>query len=509
MKKIFTLVLLLSALFVAGTAKADTFKSGKFTFYIYENNRCAVYYFSDYSATDVEVPATATDDNGQEYTVIGIDEFGMGWGAFKTVKLPDTLEYIEAGGFSSCTSLQEITIPAKVTLIGNKAFAKCTSLTAINVAEDSETFASVDGALFNKDKDQLLLYPCGKSGAFTIPEGVTAIADLAFNTCKSLTEVSFPSTLKSIGESAFEGCTSIEEIKLPEGLETIGNSAFIDDYAIQSVTIPSTVTSIGKAAFANCSGMTNAVIGASVTTLPSTLFESCTSLESVTLPEGLTTIGDYAFQNCSSLKSVDLLKNVNSIGTRAFYQCAALTAINVVEDNASISSHDGVLYNKDQSKLLVFPAGKAGEYAIQSTCKEIDTDAFWKAINLTSVDIPASMETIGDQAFTYCSALKTVKSHAQTAPTLGEQAFSFIDGGSTLYIPEGTSDSYKDWVGYFSSVDTLNEQSSVITIAADLNNAAATEMYTINGTRVAANATLAPGIYIRRAGNQVQKVIVK
>jgi hypothetical protein len=255
--------------------------------------------------------------------------------------------------------------------------------------------------------------------------------------------------------------------------------------------------------------MTNAVIGASVTTLPSTLFESCTSLESVTLPEGLTTIGDYAFQNCSSLKSVDLLKNVNSIGTRAFYQCAALTAINVVEDNASISSHDGVLYNKDQSKLLVFPAGKAGEYAIQNTCKEIDTDAFWKAINLTSVDIPASMETIGDQAFTYCSALKTVKSHAQTAPTLGEQAFSFIDGGSTLYIPDGTRDSYQNWVGYFGSVDTLNEQSSVITIAADLNNAAATEMYTINGTRVAADATLAPGIYIRRAGNQVQKVIVK
>jgi len=94
----------------------------------------------------------------------------------------------------------------------------------------------------------IVSYPSAK-GAVTIPARVTSIGDRAFIGCTSLPSVTIPSSVKSIGEWSFAGCTSLTSIIISFGVTFIGNSAFLLSPNLASITIPSSVTSIGYGAF--------------------------------------------------------------------------------------------------------------------------------------------------------------------------------------------------------------------------------------------------------------------
>ena len=141
--------------------------------------------------------------------------------------------------FNYCSGLTSIEIPNSVTSIGNYAFSLCGLLTEINVDENNTVYSSIDGVLFNKSQTELIQYPEGKQGSYTIPNSVTSIGDWAFYKCSSLTSVTIGNSVTSIGESAFEGCSGLTSV-------TIGNS----------------VTSIGNYTFADCTGLTSIVIDA-------------------------------------------------------------------------------------------------------------------------------------------------------------------------------------------------------------------------------------------------------
>jgi hypothetical protein len=113
----------------------------------------------------------------------------------------NALTKIPDGAFIECARLTGITIPDSVANIGEEAFAFCTSLTAINVDTSNTTFSSQDGVVYNKNKTTLVVYPEGKTGAFTIPSGITSIGDRTFSECKNLTSVTFQGTIPSSGFS--------------------------------------------------------------------------------------------------------------------------------------------------------------------------------------------------------------------------------------------------------------------------------------------------------------------
>ena len=161
----------------------------------------------------------------------------IGDGAFsscatRSVTLPNNLTQIGTKAFSNCLDLLEIVIPRSVGYIGAGAFSYCTQLAGIQVAEDNPYYCSVDGVLFDKSKTTLMLYPAGKIGRYTVPDGVTCICDSAFSGCTGLSDVTLPRSVTRIGNQAFSGCTGLIRI-----------------------TIPGSVTSIGSNAFAGCSGM--------------------------------------------------------------------------------------------------------------------------------------------------------------------------------------------------------------------------------------------------------------
>lgn len=157
----------------------------------------------------------------------------IGLGAFQHCKklehitLPLALEEIGKQAFSNCESLKDLYIPQSVKKIGLWALEGCKALEKITVDERNTAFCSIDGVLYSGDKTVLIRYPVGRrETAFTVPEGVTEIADSAFLAAPYLETVHLPSTLTVIGDAAFCGCNSLTEIPIPQSVRSIGEDAF-------------------------------------------------------------------------------------------------------------------------------------------------------------------------------------------------------------------------------------------------------------------------------------------
>lgn len=161
--------------------------------------------------------------------------------ALTSVTIPNGVISIGNFAFGSCTGLKSITIPSSVTSIENNIFQDCTGLTNITVDSSNPSFCSESGVLFNKDKTTLIYWPRGKTGSYTIPDGVTAIGDYAFYYCSGLTSVTIPSSVTSIGGSAFQHCTGLTSITIPNSVTSIVNLAFWDCDSLTIVYIPSGV----------------------------------------------------------------------------------------------------------------------------------------------------------------------------------------------------------------------------------------------------------------------------
>lgn len=220
-------------------ASAET--SGDFEYSVDSGNVRITRYIG--SGGPVDIPATI---DGKPVTSIGELAFQQCSG-ITSINIPNSVTSIQQGAFSNCSGLSSITIPSSVTSIENTAFWGCSGLTSINIpssvtsigvnvfygcigltgitVDSSNTsYCSESGVLFNKDKTTLIYYPLGKTGSYTIPDGVTVIEQYAFYCNSKLTSVTIPSSVTSIGESAFQFCSKLTIIYIPNGI-SIGSDA--------------------------------------------------------------------------------------------------------------------------------------------------------------------------------------------------------------------------------------------------------------------------------------------
>ena len=417
-------------------------------------------------------------------------------GSLTSVTIPDSVTYIGYRAFNGCTSLTSITIPDSVTSIGLWAFDGCTGLTNINVNKNNTNYSSINGVLFNKNKTELIAYPAGKSDKnYTIPNSVTSISDYAFFDCTSLTNIAIPDSVTSIGPWAFDGTAWFDNqpdgivyagkvaysykgempentsLTIKDGTKSIADEAFYDfknltsDFKnLTSITIPDSVTSIGNYAFDGCSGLTSVTIPYSVTSIGGSAFSGCSNLTTITIPDSVTSIGNYAFSGCSGLTSVIIPNNVTSIGYFAFHECKNLTSINVNINNTNYSSVNGVLFNKNKTELITYPAGKSDKnYTIPNSVTTINHSAFRSCKNLTSVTIPDKSITIEIGVFSNCSGLTSV-TIPNSVTFIGWSAFSFCENLKDITIPDGITSILSGTFYHCTSLKNISIPDSVTSI---------------------------------------------
>lgn len=163
--------------------------------------------------------------------------------------IPETIEGFPvkmlASVFSENHEITYVKIPASVTSVGLKAFYFCDSLLNIEVDGKNEKFTSVDGVLYSKDKTKLVVFPAGREGKFTVPDGVEVIGDYAFDHCYGLTEINMHNSVTKIGLHAFSFCWNAEKIRLSDRLLSLGAEALSHCDSYTEIHLPATLNSIG------------------------------------------------------------------------------------------------------------------------------------------------------------------------------------------------------------------------------------------------------------------------
>lgn len=198
--------------------------------------------------------------------------------SLSSVTLPDSVQTVGRNAFSNCTGIESVTIGSGVTSVGGNAFKNCSglisvtlgegvqeigdnaffrcgSLTEIQVASLNEAFCSVGGVLLNKSKTELIAFPQGKTGAYSIPLSVTDIRKEAFFD-SSLTSVTVTDSVASVGAKAFWNCDSLTSLTLGGSVKVISDLAFSGCVNLTSLTIPDSVTYISETAFNGCENLT-------------------------------------------------------------------------------------------------------------------------------------------------------------------------------------------------------------------------------------------------------------
>ncbi len=365
----------------------------------------------------VVIPGTT---NGLPITGIGDAAF-FNSSTLTSVTVGTNVAIIADQAFSY-SSLTNVTLPASVTNIAFDSFLDCNHLTAINVATNNPDFSSAAGVLFDQNQTTLIGFPEGKAGSYAVPDSVTNIGVYAFFDSTNLTSVALSTNVSSIEDYAFYDCPGLTAITVNTNNPAYSSVAGVlfdksQGTLIQypagntsiAYTMPDTVTNIGMEAFYGCPNLTSVTLGTNVAIVGDAAFESSPALAGITFPNSVTVIGGDAFAECAGLTNIMIGTGVTNILSQAFLGCPNVTAIAVASGNPAFSSVGGVLFNKNQTALALYPAGSNGtSYVIPDSVTNIVEDAFMDAYNLTGITLGPNVQSIGDSAFEDCYSLTSI-----------------------------------------------------------------------------------------------------
>lgn len=412
--------------------------------------------------------------------------------ALTTVQLNEGLMTLNSGAFYYCPGLKNLSVPATVTELTNAFYGSAIEAFEGPLAEDGGKILVVDGTL-------IAAAPAAELGDYTIPGGVTAIGNYAFEDHPNLTALTVPGTVGQIGDEAFYGCEKLETVTVEEGVLSIGDYAFAycNEYSsegqlvggLKTASLPGSLEEFGDAVFYG-DGMLQGFSGPlaedpsllvfkgelkaialgdrTEITVPSTVkaigvstFAALPGLTKVTLPASVESVGDYAFQSCQNLEEVDIQGNA-TFGVAPFAYCRKLTKF-----SGPMASVDGRCLTKD-GVLFAYAMGSGPEYTIpdgitkiadrafanssivsvtlNDGLKEIGDQAFYYCTQLSAIDVPGSVTRIGKNAFFFCP-VKSITLH-EGLQTIDDSAFYLCGNSSYGGIPEIVIPSTVTSIGY-------------------------------------------------------------
>ena len=254
-------------------------------------------------------------------TRIGNDAFA-GWQNLTSVSICCP---VVGSWFKGSTSIKEVTLGEKVSVIEDNAFSDCTNLQSIEIPDD---VTSIGNYAFQN---------CYSMSTIKIGNSVINIGRNAFKGCSAINEIFIPKSVQTINDNVFKGCTSLNTVIMEdkESELTLGSndsSPLFADCPLDSVYIGRNITyptskEKGYSPFYRNTSLRSVMITDKETEISENEFYGCANLKNVSIGDGVTTIGNWAFSGCSSLDYFSFGSSVKSIGTEAFSDCTAMTKL--------------------------------------------------------------------------------------------------------------------------------------------------------------------------------------
>ena len=222
----------------------------------------------------------------------------------------------------------------------------------------------------------------GEGGSIVVPQGIKKIGCMAFQNCKTVTEITFPEGVTEIKKLAFYRCPALKAIHLPSSLMKIEDMAFRDCTGLKQITCSS-----ANSTFSSIDGF---LIDKNQHRLIAFWDKEKNSCQ---IPDGVKKISSYAFAGAEQLTHIRIPQSVNVLDQFAPSGCKNLKEIHVSDANLSYASRDGALYDKEFRTLLQFPQGLEGSFQIPAGVQKIAAWAFGygrEYSGITSLVIPES-----------------------------------------------------------------------------------------------------------------------
>lgn len=297
------------------------------------------------------------------------------------VIIPNTVINLGGDTFYNCKNLKKITIPESVRFMGNNPFAGCPLL---KLSNESLHFIIINGALMNKRLDTLIYYPINNPNKeYYVLDTIKIIGKHTFFLCDNLEIIHLPKSLLKMENNPFSGCS-----KLKLDNESL-NYHIVDDVIYDKFK-----TSV-------C-GSLNSIDTDCLTLLP------------------VKKINRNSFWNCKGLRKIVFPNTLEDIGYNPFVGC---TNIEFESLTPYYKVVDGVLYNKDMSKLICYPGKLAvGDIHIPESVIKLERGAFSGCNKMTSIHLH-NVNTISKTCFTNCDSLTKVYC-SDLVTYIGEWAFA-------------------------------------------------------------------------------------
>ena len=360
-----------------------------------------------------------------------------------TIPADGALESIAEEAFYNATALKALNVPASVEEIGKTAFRGCTALATLTFDDGSKTLSIGEYAF----------YGCSNTNFKTLklPARLSVLGGNSFNGCSKLTSVDMSSCgVQTIGASAFRSCTNLATVEFPANVVTIERYAFASS-GLTSAVMPASVTTMEDNVFSGCAKLATfrltpdangnyAMVSFGTWDSGSkiyynyAMFSGCKLLNNVELPDCVTMIGESMFNGCAALTNITVPAGITAIGKNAF-NGTAITSFDIPDTVTEIG--EGAFRNCTKLESVTL-----NEYT--ETLTSIGANAFNGCVLLENFTVPASVQTLGADAFKGCAALVFDLSPDSANYVYNNGVLTDADFTSILYID--ISKTYGDFV---------------------------------------------------------------
>lgn len=308
--------------------------------------------------------------------------------SIKKIVVAEGVKILPSGMFHRFPNVETISLPASLTSFESandyeewqyvyyQSYndAPLQKLKSITVSSKNKVYKSIDGVLYSKDGKTISHYPVAKSNkTYKVPESV----DYVSISNKNITELILGTKVNYVGISRLPSLTKISVNSKNKSLTSINGVLYSKDkktlllYPAQkgkNYTVPTGTIRIDNSAF------------------------SKSNITKIKLPTSLQEIGAKAFSE-TKLKSLIIPIQVKKI--EGAFVDSLITHVYVDKGNKNFSSENGIVYNKNKSKLILWPEARIEEkLTFPDTLTALDLSMISKVAEAKKLYIPSSLENI-------------------------------------------------------------------------------------------------------------------